>query len=204
MKTFLEWLSESKNESSNQSVAMKLAIKTRPLLSEIHLVNLTKFSFVDNLYELKVFHNKKGAVDSFLKPADEAVKELQEILRDYPSSDEYKETLKTFRKDIEKALNEYSLVRNAYKFWEDVIQKAFSTVKKGDKLETALPKIANMTKQLKYFDIKTMKVNGTFFDEYSVEELKKQLQDHEGVLKLAGPLDFYIMFKDGKVYNMYF
>lgn len=42
------------------------------------------------------------------------------------------------------------------------------------------------------------------YDCYSKDDIKKQIEQFNGVVKINGAIDLYIQFKDGKVYNKWY
>ena len=90
-----------------------------------------------------------------------------------------------------------------YKIKNKILQEILNTVKIGDTVAQAVPKLSNMTKKTKYYDVKTRKYSGNYFNYYSEKEIIKEIEEH-GYLELHGNIDLYVMFNDNKVKNVYY
>ena len=60
-----------------------------------------------------------------------------------------------------------------------------------------------MTKTVTSIDPKTFKTY-PLFDEYTEEDILKQIDEFDGVVKLNGFIDTYVKFEDGKAVDIYF
>lgn len=103
-----------------------------------------------------------------------------------------------------KLVRKYNLLYDAYLSKEKEIQTILTCVRIGEKQETAIKKISKMTKTLKYFNLEQMKVTTNYFDPMSEKDILKEIEDFNGQVKLRGAMDFYIEFKNGKVFKTYF
>lgn len=201
MRTFTEWLNEG--SSFANSINNQLITKAYPSLKEVTKFTNRKNNYIEDLY-MDIFDGKK-VVDTYFKRADEALPEIKKNIKEFSAHKDESRYVKEYLKNAEEALKKFPLVRNAYKIWEDTIQNALKNAKAGENIETVLPKIAKMTQTTKYFSIgKLQYTNNTFFEEYTVEELKEQLDRYHGTIKINAPLDFYIIVEDGKVKRSYF
>lgn len=201
MKTFSEWI----NEAYRENPELEITGKGHAALSHLYQVTKRSHNYIDDL-QMDIYDNKKGVVDKFFSKYDDSVKDLESVVDKWPVGNEPHEQLlrKKEKKNIEETIKQYYAIKDGYKKFEEVIQKIFKTIKIGETQEKALPKIAKMTKEIKYFSVDKLQYNGHFFEEYTVEDLENQIERFHGAIKLNAPLDFYIIFKDGKVSRTYF
>lgn len=201
MKTFSEWLNEESSFAT--SIDNQLITKAYPSLKELTKFTNLKNNYIDDLY-MEIFDGKK-IVDDFFKKADEAIPEIKKNIKEFSIHKEKSRYVREYIKSAEDALEKFPLIKKAYKTLENTIQTALKIAKVGEKIETVLPKIAKMTQTTKYFNISKLQyTNNTFFEEYTIEELKEQIDRYHGVIKINAPLDFYIIIEDGKIKRSYF
>lgn len=201
MRTFTEWLNEGSNFTN--SIGNQLITKAYPSLREITIFTNRKNNYIEDLY-MDIFNGKK-VVDTYFKKADEAIPEIKKNIKEFSAHKDESRYVRDYLKDAEEALEKYPLIKKAYEIWEDTIQTALKIAKVGEKIETVLPKLAKMTQTTKYFSISKLQyTNNTFFAEYSVEELKEQIERYHGTIKINAPLDFYVIIENGKVKRSYF
>ena len=72
----------------------------------------------------------------------------------------------------------------------------------GGIMKSAIKKLVKMTKTVKGI-AKTFRTY-QFFDEYTEEDILKQIEEFDGVVRLCGSIDTYVKFEDGKAVGVYF
>ena len=101
-------------------------------------------------------------------------------------------------------VRQYEVVRDGYEKRELVIRDILNCVKVGESQDSAVKKLAKLTKTLKHFDIPKSAYTINFFDVNTEDEILQQINMYNGHVKLFGMMDFNIVFKDGKVKQFYF
>ena len=101
-------------------------------------------------------------------------------------------------------VEEYEKIRNGFEEFEKSIQFILNYVKIGESQEIAVKKLAKMTKTAKYFSLAQWKYTGEYFAPMSEEEILKEINHFDGLLRLFGANIFCVEFKNGKVENIYF
>ena len=183
MKSFSEWLNESQ----------KLYLPDNLPDIVYMLRNITDrnpYDIDDDLYG-DILDGKKNAVKNFFSRYDAHLKALKEMLPTHKNAAE--------KKIASQVLSSFEKLKNGYLKYEANIQHILSTVKKGEPEETAIPKLAKLTREAKYYSLEDFAFTDTYFDEYSEEEIKEQIDVHRGTVKLNGGADLYVNFKNGKV-----
>ena len=109
-------------------------------------------------------------------------------------------------------MNERKFVKNLatandvyehYSFKNDTVQDIMHVIKPGEPMKSAIKKLVRMTKTVTSIDPKTFKTY-PLFDEYTEEDILKQIDEFDGVVKLNGFIDTYVKFEDGKAVSIYF
>lgn len=109
-------------------------------------------------------------------------------------------------------MNERKFVKNLatakdvyehYSFKNDTVHDIMHVIKPGEPMKSAIKKLVRMTKTVTSIDPKTFKVY-PLFDEYTEEDILKQIEEFDGVVKLNGFIDTYVKFEDGKAVDIYF
>ena len=108
-------------------------------------------------------------------------------------------------------MNERKFVKNLaaakdvyeyYSFKNDTVQDIMHVIKPGEPMKSAIKKLVRMTKTVKGI-ARTFR-RFQFFDEYTEEDILKQIDEFDGVVKLNGFIDTYVKFEDGKAVDIYF
>lgn len=109
-------------------------------------------------------------------------------------------------------MNERKFVKNLatakkvydyYSFENETVHDIMHTIKHGEHMKSAIKKLVKMTKTVASLNPKTFKTY-PFFDEYTEEDILKQIDEFDGVVRLNGVIDTYVKFEDGKAVDIYF
>ena len=99
--------------------------------------------------------------------------------------------------DVAKQVYDY------YSFENETVQDIMHVIKPGEPMKSAIKKLVRMTKTVASLNPKTFKTY-PFFDEYTEEDILKQIKEFDGVVRLCGSIDTYVKFEDGKAVGVYF
>lgn len=108
-------------------------------------------------------------------------------------------------------INERDFVKNlmaakkVYRYYSEqneTVQDIVNTIKPGEPMKSAIKKLVRMTKTVKGI-ARTFR-RFQFFDEYTEEDILKQIEEFDGVVRLNGVIDTYVKFEDGKAVGVYF
>lgn len=98
----------------------------------------------------------------------------------------------------------YNLLHDAYLAKEIEVSTIRSCVKVGEKQESAIKKLSKMSKTLKYFNLESMKATTHYFDPMTEDDILEEIEKFNGQVKFRGAMDFFVEFKNGKVFKTYF
>lgn len=127
-------------------------------------------------------------------------KELETLVNKLSTFDNFKRGLLN---NAKREMSQYSYTLETYTIKNRNVQEIVTCVNKGENQDTALKKLAKLSKTAKYYNHETKKTI-EFFDEYTVDDLKKQIDEYDGHVVLRGAMDYNVVFKNNKVLNVYF
>ena len=90
-----------------------------------------------------------------------------------------------------------------YSLQNETVQDIMHTINPGEPMKSAIKKLVKMTKTATSLNPKTFKTY-PLFDEYTEEDILKQIDEFDGVVKINGFIDTYVKFEDGKAVDIYF
>ena len=108
-------------------------------------------------------------------------------------------------------INERDFVKNlmaakkVYRYYSEqneTVQDIMHVIEPGEPMKSAIKKLVRMTKTVKGI-ARTFR-RFQFFDEYTEEDILKQIEEFDGAVKLNGAWDLYVKFEDGKAVGVYF
>ena len=108
-------------------------------------------------------------------------------------------------------INERDFVKNlmaakkVYRYYSEqneTVQVIMHVIEPGEPMKSAIKKLVRMTKTVKGI-ARTFR-RFQFFDEYTEEDILKQIEEFDGVVRLNGAWDLYVKFEDGKAVGVYF
>lgn len=82
--------------------------------------------------------------------------------------------------------------------------EVFACLKIGDKQDEAIAKLVKLGSKLKFYDIDKGRYTVSFFDNVNEKDILFQIDKYKGMVKLNGPVDFNILFDNGRVKKFYF
>lgn len=106
-------------------------------------------------------------------------------------------------KDGIKTVRKFRHLAKLYKEYAIPFKKVLNTLSKGDKQEDAIAKLVKLGAELKYFNMETESYI-SFFDNVNEKDILFQIDKYKGLVKLNGPVDFYVVFDKGRVKKFYF
>ena len=108
-------------------------------------------------------------------------------------------------------INERDFVKNlmaakkVYRYYSEqneTVHDIMHVIEPGEPMNSAIKKLVKMTKTVKGI-ARTFR-RFQFFDEYTEEDILKQIEEFDGVVRLNGAWDLYVKFEDGKAVGVYF
>ena len=178
MKSFSEFLEE--REVSTSSKAKKAMMKVQEFLDGFGRDNHNDYLLDD------IADGVRGCVDKVFAQVED---DIEVLIKE---------------KAFPQLVNRYNLLHDAYLAKEKEYQTILSCVKVGEKQETAVKKLSKMSKTLKYFNLEDMKVTTHYFDPMSEDEILKEISEFNGQVKMRGAMDFFVEFRNGKVFKTYY
>ena len=139
---------------------------------------------VDLLYD--IYEGKRGAVKDFFAQHDKAYKIIK------------------LAKIDPVLVQEYEKLSNGLEEYEKNIQSILTCVKIGESQEIAIKKLSKMTETVKYFSLVSLSYKDNYFVHKSEEEILKEINDSNGLVRIIGERVFNVKFKNGKVKQFYF
>lgn len=103
-----------------------------------------------------------------------------------------------------KAVERFKRLKERYFQRAKNFAEVFSCIKVGDKQDEAIAKLVKLGSKLKYYDMEQGKYTVNFFDNVNEKDILFQIDKYKGMVKLNGPVDFNIVFGNGKVKKFYF
>lgn len=103
-----------------------------------------------------------------------------------------------------KKLEKYVLIKTRYKNYAECYAVVLKCLKKGDSQEDAIKKLVKLAKKHMYYNLEKGMYTIPFFDDVNEKDILRQIDSYKGIVKLNGPVDFYVVFEKGKVKNFYF
>lgn len=103
-----------------------------------------------------------------------------------------------------KMADKYEMIKERYLKYAECFAKVLGCLSKGDKTEDAIKKLVKFAASHKYYDLEQGKYTVKFFDNVNEKDILFQIEKYAGVVKLNGPIDFMVHFRNGKVTHFYF
>ena len=142
-------------------------------------------SLGNSLYDDIVFKGKKNVAKDYFSKYD----------KDY-------KLIKLSKIDPE-LVKQYEGLRDGYLEYEKMIQSIFNCVEIGENQDTAIKKLAELTKTLTYFDMDKLQYNGYYFKPMTKKEILKEINRTSNNSLVLQGRDFNIFCvkfsNDGKV-----
>ena len=157
--------------------------------------------FEDKLWDGKDISKELDDLDEKIKRYQKLGEKLIKINNNPELADEdvdYYINEKSFRRYLDEAKKVYDY----YSFKNETVQDIMNTIKLGEPMKSAIKKLVRMTKTVKGI-ARTFR-RFQFFDEYTEEDILKQIEEFDGVVRLNGAWDLYVKFEDGKAVGVYF
>lgn len=105
--------------------------------------------------------------------------------------------------DIENDANRAEEILNAYEKLNETVQKILTAIEPGEPAESAVRKLAELSGKAEYINTGNFKAY-MFFEEYSENDIRRQIEEFNGTVKLNGFFDAYVHFENGKASEVYF
>ncbi len=199
MKTYKDYIKEaSYDDEVRNTKANRLYPEYLNLYGEIkRFVDacFDKYKYSDIV--LKLIDGKDITAD--LKRYDSVAKSLADIVKNFKDTKYVKDI-----KVTDEILKKYDSAVSGYKKLQDMYKQIFSYLKIGDSIERAVPKLVEMCKKVKYYDIHTNKYTVPFFDEFDKDDFMGQIKNFSGTVKVTGASDLYVKFANNKLMSFYF
>ena len=139
---------------------------------------------------MAMYDGEKDAVKKYFAQFDKSYK----LLKLYKDNELFTKTVKKFED-----------IKAGYEIKEAEIQTVLNCIKVGEKQDTAIKKLVKLTKTLKSYSINKLAYSGTtFFSPMTEDDFLEEIKRFKGAVKMRAAMDFYVIFKDGKVESFYF
>lgn len=187
MKSFSTYIAESADRDYTKF------LKNCSILD--YVVDRTSL-YIDDLEDL-VYTGKP--LDKFFKKYDKVAMEAKEF-----ATKDHAGRWKIECGQANKKVAKYVMIKERYKSYADCFAKVLACIKKGDPQAEAIKKLVDLGKKHKYYDLEKGQYTVKFFDDINEKDILRQIDSYKGIVKLNGPIDFYVIFEKGKVKKFYF
>ena len=193
MKTFRNYISEdnvsTKRNENLYKKFLELYNELTPVYDDFQYGDVDIFD--KELWSCNNITKELNRYENILKKVERMVERLDDV-------EKYTDGIDYIRKNLESAHRNI----DGYRIKNDIIQEILHTINIGDTIDEVAPKLSNMSKTIKSYDIVGRKYTKKFFDYYSEKDILDEFYKF-GHLKLHGEMDLYVDFDDDRVMNVY-
>lgn len=160
-----------------------------------YVVDRTSF-YIEEVDDL-VYAGKP--IDKFFKKYDKVASDVEKF-----ASADHAGRWKIECEQALRKVKKYDVIKTRYKSYAECFDVVLKCLKKGDSQEDAIKKLTALGKKHKYYDLEKGMHTVKFFDDINEKDVLRQIDSYKGIVKLNGPMDFYVIFEKGKVKKFYF
>lgn len=190
MKTFSEYIYESSDKEYSEF------LKNCAIVSG--LTDTTSY-YIDDLEDMIYANKPIDKVMGYFKKYDKPCAEMEAFAKSDKAG-----RWKVESESALKSADRYRKLKERYFQKAKNVAQVFSCIKQGDKQDEAIAKLVKLGSTLKYYDIEQGKFTIPFFDSVSRNDILSQIDRYKGMVRLNGPMDFNILFQNGRVKKFYF
>lgn len=194
MKSFRDYISEENASTISDENLYKRFLELYnnlvPVYDDFQYGDVDMFD--KELWDCKNIKRELDNYENILNRVEDIVKKLENI-------EKYSKGMPFIKKNLESAHRNI----DGYRIKNDIIQTILGTARIGDTIEEVAPKLSDMTKTVKSYDVAGRKYTSNFFDYYSEKEIMDEFYKF-GHLKLHGEMDLFIDFDEDRVSNIYY